>query len=333
MNKTQNLSEGVPVAIASTGEVFQSGNFGDLLNTLISRKLDEKEREELSLIASNYESALTEARKNDLQLSGAYIVEAEKAHSQFAPQSLTAQLLNLHALPVKAYFHYKKYDYQLAEQYLIESITGSSSLIRQGFFMVECHRVQQLHNLARMYFKRKQFEHAGWIICEALSYLAQEKIPGIASNWSVDAMRRTPLSLRSDMLLQLALETAGELLPPTQQQITLHHCTFGYSLDLAPGLEACEALSRWVKLKSMLSSGMPDESFISSAVDFITSTSAKFDILKLALVVDMTDILRKTFEYDATVYEYLVSYGKRLRVSQKHKLACFAYIEPLRFAP
>lgn len=328
MNNTQNLSEGIPGAVAGTGEVFQSGNFGDLLNTLIRQKLNEEERAELSSIACNYENALTEARKNDLQRSGAYIAEAEKAHLQFAPHSLTAQLLDLHALPVKAYFYYKKYDYELAEQYLIESVTGSSSLIGQGFFMVECHRIQQLHNLARMYFKRKQFEHAGWIISEALGYLAQEKIPGIASNWSVDAMRRTPFSLRSDMLLQLALETAGELLPPTQQQITLHQYTFGNSLDLAPGLEACEALSRWVKLKSMLSSGMPDESFVTSAVDFITTSSARFDILKLALMVDVTDILRKTFDYDATAYEHLVSYGKRLRVSQKHKLACFAYIEP-----
>lgn len=328
MNKTQNLSEGVPVAIASTGEVFQSGNFGDLLNTLIREKLNEEERVELSSIASNYESALTEARKNDLQLSGAYIARAEEAHLQFAAHSLTAQLLDLHALPVKAYFYYKNYDYQLAEQYLIKSVSGSSSLIEQGFFMVECHRVQQLHNLARMYFKRKQFEHAGWIISEAISYLAQEKIPGIASNWSIDAMRRTPFSLRSDMLLQLALETVGELLPPTQQQEAFHQSVFGNSLDLVPGLAACEPLSRWIRLKSMATSGMPDESFVTSAVDFITTTPARFDILKLALMVEVTDILRKTFDYDATAYEHLVAYGKRLRVSQKHKLACFAYIEP-----
>ena len=210
----------------------------------------------------------------------------------------------------------------------MESIAGCNPLIEQGFFMVECHRVQQLHNLARMYFKRKQFEHGGWIISEALNYLAQERIPEVGSDWSIDALRQTPYSLRSDMILQLALETAGELLPPTQQQDTLHQSAFGNSLDLVSGLAACEPLSRWIKLKHMLLSGMPDESFITSAVDFITTTPARFDILKLALMVNVTDILRKTFNYDSSVYENLVSYGKMLKVSQKHKLACFTYIEP-----
>ncbi|MCF0072263.1 hypothetical protein LZD49_17415 [Dyadobacter sp. CY261] len=328
MNDRQYISEAIPGSPASNQEVFQSGNFGDLLNTLISRKLDEEQRRVLSSIASNYEKALAEARKNDLELANASIADAEQAGAHFPLNSLTAQLLGLHALPVKAYFYYKKYEYQLAERLLMESIAGCNPLIEQGFFMVECHRVQQLHNLARMYFKRKQFEHGSWIISEALNYLAQERIPQLGSDWSIDALRQTPYSLRSDMILQLALETAGELLPPTQQQDTLHQSAFGNSLDLVPGLAACEPLSRWIKLKNMLLSGMPDESFVTSAVDFITTTPARFDILKLALMVNVTDILRKTFNYDSSVYENLVSYGKRLKVSQKHKLACFTYIEP-----
>lgn len=328
MNDTQHVSEAIPGPPAGNQEVFQSGNFGDLLTTVIGRKLDEDGRKVLSAISSNYERALTEARKNDLELSGAYIADAEQAHAEFASDSLTSRLLGLHALPVKAYYFYKKYDYQLAEQLLMESIAGSSPLIEQGFFMVECHRVQQLHNLARMYFKRKQFEHAGWIISEALNYLAQEKIPEVGANWSIEALRQTPYSLRSDMVLQLALETAGELLPPTQQHDTFHQSAFGSWPGLVPGMAACEPLGSWVKLKDMRLSGMQDESFVTSAVDFITTTPAQFDILKLALMVNVTDILRKTSNYDSSIYENLVSYGKRLKVSQKHRLACFTYIEP-----
>jgi len=329
MNDIQDLSEtATGVAPAHNQQVFQSGNFGDLLNNLISRKLNDDEKRALSAIASNYEKALTEARKNNLELSGSHLDEAEQAHMQLPPNSLTSQLLGLHALPVKAYLYYKRYQYQHAEELLMESIAGCSPLIEQGFFMVECHRVQQLHNLARMYFKRKQFEHAGWIISEALSYLSQETMPKLGWDWSVDALRHTPYSLRSDMILQLALETAGELLPPTRQLETFHQAAFGNWLNLSPELTACEPLGHWIGLKNMLLSGTSDEHFVTSAIDFITTTPARFDMLKLALMVDVTDILRKTFNYDATVYENLVSYGKRLRVSQKHKLACFTYIEP-----
>jgi hypothetical protein len=312
----------------AVAQTFQGGNFGDLLNGLIEKKLDKHERGLLSAIASDYEKALTLSRNNDIAEAGLYLNNANREQAKYPLASLMYSLLELHGLPVKAYFYYKNNEYDIAEQLLLESIQSSGSLVNDGFYMVECHRIQQMHNLARMYFKRKQFEHAGRIIAEALLYMTREKIPDTRASWNVAALRQNPMSLRTDMILQLALETIGELLPPTQQQPEIYHAVFGNWSEPLPGLAACEPLDYWIKLKNLFLSGNSDESFMEAAVDFVMTAPSRFDILKLALIVDITDLLRRTADYDAAIYTNLYAFGQRLKVSKRYKLACFAYLQP-----
>ncbi|MCF0064403.1 hypothetical protein MUK70_25555 [Dyadobacter chenwenxiniae] len=313
---------------AVSPEIFQGGDFGELLNNHVEKKIDQHEKELLSAVGADYGEALTLARNNDLDKAEWYMNKAHQEQENFSQTSLVYQLLDLHGLPVKAYFHYKKKEYKLAEQYLRDSTSKSADLVKEGFYMVECHRIQQLHNLARMYFKRNELEHGGQMISEALLYMTQEMIPTVDSNWHVDSLRQCPMSLRCGMILQLALETAGELLPPTLRQQELYKSAFGNWSEPLPGLTDCEPLNQWIKLKNLYLLEHSDEAFVESAIDFALTAPAQFDILKLVLIVNMTDTLRKTSNYDPAVYKDLSAFGQKLKVSRRYKLACFTYMQP-----
>lgn len=117
---------------------------------------------------------------------------------QLLPQSIN--FINSFALPAKAYLCYKINEFQFAKSYLIETIKVDEGLENDGFSILHYHRIQQLHNLSRMSFKKSENQEALEIAKEIIDYLCLGYSPKLIGQWNSEVLHKHPISLRSAML-------------------------------------------------------------------------------------------------------------------------------------
>lgn len=301
----------------------------DVYNSILKELIQTCVKDEITLftsISSRYERSLFEMRNNDLSKAKEHLSEAEGMQKEFADNELMYRLLDLWHLPIKAYFFYKLSKFSKAENLLILSIDEAALLVRQGFFIVEFHKIQQLHNIARLYYKQKKIDCAGRIINEAVNYIITGNSPSIGKEWSFPDLEQSPISLKSSMILQMVLESAGELLPPTMQDPRFYKAIFENLPKIQPSLSNGTFLDEWISLRELYLMEVDHSSFIELATDFIINKPSKSDILKLSLMVCIWDLLKKTESWDETSGKYLLRYSQKLKVSNRQKEAFRVYL-------
>lgn len=299
--------------------------FSEILNQLVASRIC-NDMDLFLTISAKYREVLKEARNNNLYRARAALHEASIMKSGHPAHTLLYRLVDVSALPAEAYLLYKQGDYTGAEQLLMKSINDSFTLVEEGFFILEFHRIQQLHNLARIAYRLKHIEQGGHIINQALSYMLCHKEPLVGGKWSTRDMNASPASLKEDMIVQLALESVAELLPPLPRGQLFHEITFKDLLRDDKEATCSAVLKEWLMIKEY-PLRENDELFVETAVNFIRKNHRRFDILKLSLIMDIADVMQKEGVYDRDACHYLADAVGRLLVSDRHKSACLIYLE------
>jgi hypothetical protein len=323
----ENLQYKQPTSISTAkGDLIHGNVYGEILDELVKGYLSNMELRGLTYIWGKYDKALTEARRNNLEQAQQLLSEAEAVHAENELDSGLYALADVSALPMKAYLHYKKNEFEQAESLLYQSLKNDILLIKEGFYILEYHRIQQLHNINRSYFRKGQLLEGAAVIRQALAYILYEHIPTIGTDWSVDSIQKTPDSLRSAMFLQLALEPIGVFLHHISQEKELFQAAFANLTFFEPRSTEEEIMLQWFELKELYFKGNNNHKFITETLTFLSNISTDFDILKLSLVANLTDALKDISTYNASYHEKIIAFGTQLKVSDRHKQACFTYV-------
>lgn len=107
-------------------------------------------------------------------------------------------------LAALSYWYYKKGSYDTAEKKLWNVIKIDSFLYKQGFEIFTMHQIQQLHNIARIHFRKGNFETACELINKTLTFLLLGDSINFYENIEYKIISK---DLKDEMLWQITSET------------------------------------------------------------------------------------------------------------------------------
>jgi len=109
-------------------------------------------------------------RKKEISI---YLGNKNKIDTTIKSLNLTQKeerIFNFYRLPVKAYHMYKGENYEEAISYTISAILNDDSFL-ESYPMIYGHKIQQIHNLIRIFFKQKDYDNGCLYNSKILSHL------------------------------------------------------------------------------------------------------------------------------------------------------------------
>lgn len=141
-------------------EKNSSDSFTDILTLLCRQKAGTHWRT-VNYLWDRYDGGLKYARQGKLNSAEQVFAEANTTRRPFVKIAMLDQLIDVLALPAIAYLRYKQENYDEAEHLLIKSIDSDAELLAEDIYILAFHRVQQLHNLARLLFQQGRLNEGG----------------------------------------------------------------------------------------------------------------------------------------------------------------------------
>jgi len=135
-------------------EVFQ-----DTLTNFIAEESQDDNLLSISFVNNLYIESLTQLRKNKINT---YINSEDKIAliiNQLVLSNSELKVLNISAFSVKAYYYYKIKDYDNSIHFTNEAIANDDFFLEKHPFLYG-HKIQQLHNIIRTYFRSDKIEKA-----------------------------------------------------------------------------------------------------------------------------------------------------------------------------
>lgn len=300
---------------ANRVDLVKNNIYTTTLNDLTRQRMGPHWRA-VNYLWNQYEKVIREARTGSMHAATQLLTEAETYRSQLAPAPWLSQLLDISALPAVAYLRYKQDRLAEAERLLRFSIESDAGLLAEGYYILAFHRVQQLHNLARLYFKKQQLAAGAAFIREGLAFMLLGRTPSTGSGWQHQDVEAVPVRLRSDMSLQLAGEVLALMPHYPREERLLFYETFGDLTDWQPQTESERALLDWITAKAHFLGGR-FERFLPAAAEFLTGQPAGFDPHKLSLLTNLTDLLVRTGGYTPAAQQRVRGFADQLNVPPK----------------
>lgn len=305
------------------------GLFADILTQLARSRAGSNWRA-VNYLWDKYEGGLKHARLGKLSSAEQVFAEAHVTRQPFAETPWLNQLIDVAALPAVAYWYYKREQYADAENLLIASIDSDAELMPEGIYILKYHRVQQLHNLARLYFRQGWLEQGARTIGMALKFLVYGQTPviGNGKGWQNEAHEAIPHQLRSDMLWQLTSESVGLFLMHPAQSVELCQTAFG-NMTFWDAQTPDEArMLDWFTLTENRYDGHWQGN-MQRATSFLTTSPSSFDQLKLALVVDMVATGRQYPAKVGLLQEETLHFMSQLQIGKAQRETCSLFVHQL----
>jgi hypothetical protein len=300
--------------------------FGDILGQHIEETVKPQDLRSVNYGLSSYYKGLFEARKNLLSSANLTFQGIDKMRVNLDKDSIIKDILDSAALPAKAYLHYKQHNYDEAQKMLLNMIETDQRLIEQSdFYILEFHRIQQIHNLARLEFRRNNMNEGAGLIGQGLRYMLNYETPQIGEKWFPENISRAPFQLRSDMTMQFAMEAIGIFLNFPQIETHLHIQAFSNLTFFEPNTEDEKLLIDYLEVKNEFI-GDNHAEFINQALIFIKRASVAFDICKLSLINNIAEVLNPSSILDSELKNRFELLIKELNVSPLLKQICLKNI-------
>jgi hypothetical protein len=267
----------------------------ELFTALVARKIQNSERvKRLNFITSKYDLMISEARKNKLHLAKQLLKEVESIPRVYFSEEENL-FLNCFAFPANAYLKYKQSMFEEALTGLFDTLKMDELLEGYGYNLLQYHRVQQLHNICRIYFRTRQFDKAVFSSNELLRYLMLNEQPtSFPGSWKINLLDLAPAQFRSAMIFQVLEEAHFNSIIMSNKnfegQMEIHSRMFSNLDNFSPQTKDDESIKMWLSIKSLLHCGDYND-FISNAITFLLNESSKFDSLKHSLVNDILYVL------------------------------------------
>lgn len=164
MNNFNELQNKLNSAI----ELVKNKNYGNHVD--IGQLYFEKERSKLieslctdkmsfMFYSTNYNNALNEARQNKINSAENYAIRAKKHINISQLSDIESDLYRLIKYPIDSYLFYKNGEYEKAIKYADKAILLDHKLEQYNSILFY-HKIQQLHNLARINIRTQKYDSA-----------------------------------------------------------------------------------------------------------------------------------------------------------------------------
>ena len=196
-------------------------------------------------------------------------------------------LLNCLTLPYRAYYEHGQGHFDAAEARTLAAIDNIVQLEEQ-IPILHMARVQQLHNLSRVSFKRGDAEAGATLVHALLRYLSTGTPPALAGSWHPSLLQRTPPSLQADMFSQIFVEMACNLahFPAADQRRQLFGLAFGQLTGQPVLLALWAPYASWLAAYEALWAGDAAD-FVPLVLACLAQPGHEFDQLKMALLLEL----------------------------------------------
>jgi|GEM_PF-2457874 len=140
-------------------------------NDVLLAQLSQEDRHMLYPLNSWFMKGLNHSKSGSITLAKYYFEQGERYEKTLAKDTLLWQAVQNEYLPKKAYYLYKTGEKDFAERMLREVMLNMQTMEQQGFEHLLFGRIQQYHNLVRMYFAYGQTDDAIRLAAEVTGFL------------------------------------------------------------------------------------------------------------------------------------------------------------------
>ncbi|PSL49467.1 hypothetical protein CLV51_101800 [Chitinophaga niastensis] len=140
-------------------------------NDVLLAQLTQKDKHTLYPLNSWFLKGLNYSKSGSMVLAKYYFEQGERYEQTLPKGTLLWRAVQNEYLPKKAYYLYKTGERDFAEKMLHDVMLNMQTMEQQGFEYLVFSRIQQYHNLVRMYFAYGQTDEAIRLSAEVVAFL------------------------------------------------------------------------------------------------------------------------------------------------------------------
>ncbi len=289
--------------------IFKSDNFffTRLFNE-IDNQLDLNSSIYIYLFINKYNIMLRELRINNI--STATLYQNEISNLIDKDKKIPNQIIKTMANNVLAFKEYKNQNYKHAIKLLLNSIEIDCSLEKLGFEILHFHKIQTIHNIARIYLKSKK-KTGLKLSTELLSYLSNSSDVFYYKKFIFNQEKNSiSIDLCSALFLQILDEIVIYLIKSKNNNEIHLFRLIKKILDNSPNKnESFSLITKWLNIVLRLNK-LSSYNKITLIYNFIRSNNEKMASLNIFLIKKLIN----TFSCDNTISENI-----------KHNLKTYGY--------
>lgn len=323
MTMTQHA---VPAALAELHEFLAQGGetpagsrllapqpdiFNDIMRESMRTHFDTKTVRAIQCVVSTYSLGFQAAKQGKFNAASSEFTRGDELlaviQQAHAPEVTT--FLTCLTLPFRAYYEHGQGHFDAATARTLAAIASIVQLEEQ-MPILHMARVQQLHNMSRVNFKRGDAPGGAVLVNELLKYLSTGAVPALAGDWRPSLLRGTPPALQAGMFSQVFVEMVRNLahFPEAAERRALFTQAFG-QLATQPAvlLDLWAPYTQWLAAYEALAAEAPAAEYASLVLAYLAQPGHDFDQLKLALLLE----LHRSLPGDSLLQSVLPTYAHR----------------------
>jgi tetratricopeptide (TPR) repeat protein len=264
---------------------FEKNVFEDYLSN-ITKSQKNFWNENLEIAIRNFSESIVLSKEDKLEIA------KEKLNEGFQRLSLITNKLPKYygytfAFSALSYWDYRMGNYDMAENKLRKAIKIDSFLCKHGIEIFTMHQIQQIHNIARIYFKKGDFSTACGFVNKALSHLLLDTPVDLYINRSVQTL---PKGLKDEMIWQITSETIKMIHNYKLQDFRMYYGIAFQNLTAFKSVSYHENLHlQWFSLKELYYQEKYPE-FLSALPDFITGIDRNYIVYIKNIFTDLKEL-------------------------------------------
>jgi hypothetical protein len=266
----------------------------DLFNTIVEQArlahFDTKTGRAIKYTTGAYALGFQAAKAGELHAAEAEFARAEeifaRQQADYSPQALA--FLSCLTRPYWAYYYYRRGQFDASVEKTLSAVASITQL--EGEISIfHMARVQQLHNLSRVSFKRGDLDAGAALVHELLRYLAAGTPGTLPGSWAPALLHHTPPALRADMFSQIFLEMVTHLLrePQASQRRHLFGLAFGPLASLTATVDFWPPFQAWLAAYEALLTGEAHAYAPLLTACLAAPPDHHLDVLPLALLLEL----------------------------------------------
>jgi hypothetical protein len=288
--------------------------FNDIVEQARLAHFDVKTGRAIKYTIGAYAVGFRAAKGGELHTAAMEFARAEALlsgpHATHGPPALA--FLNCLTLPYWAYYHYRRGQFETSIEKTFAAIASITQL-ESEIPIFHMARVQQLHNLSRVSFRRGDTAAGALLVQDLLHYLATGHPGSLPGSWAPELLHGTPPALRADMFGQIFLEMVSLLLrePAADQRRQLFTLAFGELGGLAATAEFWPPYQAWLAASEALLFGEEPAYAPLLAACLAAEPDHRLDALRLALLLELHRRLASATGPAAGLRPLLPAYARR----------------------
>jgi hypothetical protein len=155
----------------------QRGVFSILLNAEAAKKLGHEMNDRISEVTDTYFNAVVLCRKNKITDALTVLHQGDAAFENFEDEPQC--LIRLFKLSAWANYHYKAGEFNQGIGLLVSGLSLSARLEAEGYEVLQFRRIEQLQNIARIFFSSKKYLEGFTLIRSILRFIMGGNTDGL----------------------------------------------------------------------------------------------------------------------------------------------------------